>query len=147
MSQQPVISSRRPSSFLGKRLEESFHCRNARMVLALADLPQASVIERYFQEGGWNVFLAASGCEARRLARRFGASAVLLAEEPPNEESGWLTSWKLLRDRPKVRVVVIGRQPAEWGRRFAEFVGAAGYVNALEPVASVAGVLDSSEVF
>jgi DNA-binding response OmpR family regulator len=107
------------------------------MIMCLGDLPQSAVIERYFQERGWKVVLAETGGDARRLVQQHGAGVALLAEEPPFEESGWLTCWKLLSEAPGTQVVVVGTSETEQGERQAEIVGAAAYVHADEPASSI----------
>jgi ActR/RegA family two-component response regulator len=138
MNQQPVITTRKPSPS-GKRTDEASG-RPGRMVVCLGDLPHAAVIERYFQERGWKVEAAKSGAEVRLLVRKCPAPLVLLSERS-NEESGWVTCWKVLSDRPKTRVCVIGPRPAAEGARFAEFVKAAAYIPQTESTAGIARYL------
>jgi ActR/RegA family two-component response regulator len=115
------------------------------MVMSLGDLPASAVIERYFQERGWRVHVAESSCEVRELVRKHGASAALLAEELPNQESGWLTCWKLLSEVPKTQIVVLGSSHAERGARWAKAVGAVGYLRANEPASAVYRALHAAE--
>ena len=117
---------------------------SARMVLCLGDLPQAATIERYFQEQGWKVHLADSGCEVRQIVREQAASVALLAEELPNLESGWLTCWKLLSEAPETQVIVLGSSHIERGERRAEIVGATAYFRATEPASSIFRTLHST---
>jgi len=131
MNQQPVISTRKTSPG-GKK--------PGRMVVCLGALPNAPVIERYFQERGWKVQAAMSGTEARLLVRQSIEPVVLLAEET-SEESGWLTCWKVLSDRPDSQVCVIGPRPAEEGARLAQLVKAAAYIPQSESAAGIALVL------
>jgi CheY-like chemotaxis protein len=134
MYRQPILGNNmnpQPSKGVGAPRR-----RSGRMVLCLGDLPNVAVIERYFQERGWRVHLAETGGEARLLVREHEASVALLAEEQPNEESGWLTCWKLLNEAPETQVIVLGASHAERGARRAAMVGAA-YVRASEPVASI----------
>lgn len=143
MNQQPVISSRKPCPGMGNRCEEAVRRPVNRVVLALGEMGQTAVLERLFQERGWKVQIASSGAEARALARKCSTAAVLLAEQPACDESGWLTCWKLLRDRPKVKVIIVGTRPAESGSRLAKFVGACGYVPASESAMKIAAALQS----
>ena len=145
MNQHPVITPRKPLPSAGKRSEESARRPSGRMVLCLGGLPNAAVIERYFQERGWKVFVSDSAIEARSLSRASNASVAVLAEEVPGDESGWLTSWKLLHDHPKTQVIVVGTRPAEQGGRFAEFVGAKAYVPATESAAGIGRALNGTE--
>lgn len=143
MNQQPVISSRKPCPGMGNRCEETARRPVNRVVLALGGTGQAAVLERLFQERGWRVQIASSGAEARALARKCGTAAVLLAEQPALDESGWLTCWKLLRDRPKVKVLIVGDRTPESGARLAKFVGACGYIPASESALKIAAALQS----
>jgi hypothetical protein len=143
MKQQPVISTRMPSP-CGKRIEETAR-RPGRMVVCLGTMPNAPVIERYFQERGWKVQAAASGAQARQFVRECCEPVVLLAEES-NEESGWLTCWKVLSDQPNARVCVIGPRPAEEGARLAKLVKAAAYIPESESAAEIALALRKTQI-
>lgn len=143
MNQQPVITTRKPSPG-GKRSDET-SCRAGRMVVCLGNLPQGAVIERYFQERGWEVLAARSGEEARLLVRKCSNPVVLLTEYAA-DESGWVTCWKVLSDRPTLQVCVIGPRPAEEGARLAEFVKAAAYISEIESAAGIARILRENEL-
>ncbi len=145
MMKQPVIPHRKPGLQHGIRDEDTQRRRTGRMVMCLGDLPLSAVIQRYFQERGWKVHLAASGSEVRSLVRECGASVALLAEEPPMQESGWLTCWKLLNESPKTRVVVLGSSHAERGARWAAAIGAVAYLRASEPASAIFRTLHASE--
>jgi DNA-binding response OmpR family regulator len=99
----------------------------------------AAVASRYFRQCGWDVFLADSGPQARRLARELNPLVVALAVEL-REQSGWLTCWKLLREQPRLKVLLVSSQPAPDRHRFAAFVGAAGLVDRKQ---GVAGLVDA----
>jgi CheY-like chemotaxis protein len=144
MMKQPAINHRKPGLQPVIR-EEDTQRRTGRMVMCLGDLPLSAVIQRYFQEHGWKVHLAESGCEARSLVRKHGASVALLAEEPPRQESGWLTCWKLLNESPKTRVVVLGSSHAERGARWAQAIGAVAYLRASEPASAIFRTLHAPE--
>jgi ActR/RegA family two-component response regulator len=145
MMKQPVITNRKPAHPLGIRDTDAQRRRMGRIVVCLGDLPLSAVIQRYFQERGWKVHLAESGCEARSLVRMHGAPVALLAEEPPQQESGWLTGWKLLNESPKTRVVVLGSSHAERGARWAHAIGAVAYLRASEPASAIYRALHTSE--
>jgi len=133
MYQQTIRPTHKPH-----RRDEDGHRRLAgRMVLCLGRLPTAAVIERYFQERGWRIHLAQSGMEARRMVREHRASVAMLAEEAPDQESGWLTCWKLLHELPKTRVVVLGPSHVERGSKRAEIVGASAYLHESTSAATV----------
>jgi DNA-binding response OmpR family regulator len=93
------------------------------LVLAYADSTYAALAGRHFRRLGWEVHLTTSGPEARCLARTLGPSVVVLDTDLV-EESGWLTCDKLIRERPRQRVVLLSPNPTEQDRRLAEFVGA-----------------------
>ena len=138
MNQQPVITNRKPAPG-GIRADET-SCRPGRMVLCLGSLPHAAVIERYFQERGWRVLAANSGAEVRLLIRKYSETVVLLTEESA-EESGWVTCWKVLSDRPKTQVCVIGPAPCGRRARLAELVKATAYIPETESAAGIAQIL------
>lgn len=101
--------------------------RRPGLVVAHTDEGYAALIGRSFRKLGWEVHLAHSGPEARRLARVVRPAIVVLDAELTGE-SGWLTCDKLTREQPSLRVILTGpdRQPQR--ARFATFVGAAGLV-------------------
>src|SRR5262249_23638451 len=104
--------------------EQDPRCRPC-LVLAHPDTMYAAVASRYFRQCGWDVFLADSGPQARRLARELNPLVVALDVEL-REQSGWLTCWKLLHEQPRLKVLLISSHPAPDRHRFAAFVGAAG---------------------
>jgi DNA-binding response OmpR family regulator len=91
--------------------------------MAFADTAQAAVISRQFRRHGWEVHLASSGREARRLAQVLAPELVLL-DAHLREESGWLSSAKLLLERPGQQVILVSDEPTSEEERFARFVGA-----------------------
>lgn len=62
---------------------------------------------RYFRRQGWEVHLASSAVEARRLTQALSPSAVVLDVEMP-DESGWLASAKLADEVPGVKILLVG---------------------------------------
>src|SRR4051794_424036 len=96
------------------------------LVLAHTDEARAREVARSFRRLGWDVYLAASGPEARRLSRLLGPELVLLDAELP-QESGWLTCAKLASEVPGARVVLVGRVDA-LSEGFGAFVGSAAVV-------------------
>ncbi|MCE9532824.1 MAG: hypothetical protein K8T89_17135 [Planctomycetes bacterium] len=141
MYKLPNIPERKPNA--GPRGEDGFRRNGKRMVLCLGQLTQAAVIERFFQERGWSVRLAKTEQEARTLARDSASCVVLLAEENAESESGWLTCWKLLSDKPNAKVIVLGDQAPDQGSRMAGFVGAMAYVAAKDSAAGISRVLQT----
>ena len=147
MNQQPLLSPRKPSTLHGKRTPDAPRRVAGRTILCLGDLPGAAVIERFFQERGWRVQRASSGSEVRAIAYAHQASAAIITEYPPNDQSGWLTCWKLLGDRPMMNVVIVGDRDAAEGRRWADFVGASAYVPASESTAGICRALAEATAF
>ena len=93
------------------------------LILAHPNRDYQSVLGRAFRRLGWDVYLAHSGPEARRLARMLEADVVILHAELP-EESGWLTCDKLTREQPQTRVVLVNDNHSHRNRELADFVGA-----------------------
>jgi ActR/RegA family two-component response regulator len=145
MNQQPMISARKPVGSLNRHEEHAQSTRN-RMVLCLGGWPRAAVLERYFQERGWKVYIADSGDSARRFVRKHGPSVVLLADECTDHESGWLTSWKLLHEKPGSKVVLVGNLPVEKGKRFVKIVGATDYLPSSETAVGLASMLQEADI-
>ncbi len=94
-----------------------------RMVLAFAETIRAALSARHFRRLGWEVHLATSGADARRLARALRPQVVVLDTTLPGE-SGWLTCAKLTLGNPECKVVLVGDVNAE-AAEFAETCGAA----------------------
>jgi DNA-binding NarL/FixJ family response regulator len=111
------------------------------VVLALP-AARTRAVTAVLADRGWHVLRAATAAEARRLACRHGADAVVLPANGAGE-SGWLISAKLRRARPRLRIVLVGdRTPA--GVRFARFVGAAALVPADVAAARLAAAVARS---
>lgn len=105
--------------------------------------PQAA-LARGFRRLGWDVYLARSGPEARRLTRMLSADIVILHVDLP-EESGWLTCDKLIREQPLVSVILISDDLNPRSQGLADFVGASALVHRPEGVAPlVEEILDST---
>jgi DNA-binding response OmpR family regulator len=98
------------------------------LVLAHPHLGQQAVLARRFRRLGWDVYLAHSGPEARRLAYMLPADMVILHVDMP-EESGWLTCDKLMREHSSVSVILIGDNLTPRKQDLAEFVGASALVD------------------
>jgi ActR/RegA family two-component response regulator len=94
------------------------------LVLGHADPVYAAATSRAFGRQGWDVYQAATGPEARRLARICRAQVVVLDTDLPGE-SGWLTCAKLLQERPEVKVLLVSGYPQPGDLDFCAFVGAA----------------------
>ena len=100
---------------------------NPCLVLAHTDIDFAARISRQFRLLGWNVYLARTGAEARRLAQKLAPAVVVLDTELA-DESGWLLCDKLSREEPAPKVVLIGGRQTPEEERLASFVGAAALV-------------------
>lgn len=121
MNQLPALP-RTPSA------AEKAPSRTARLVLALPDTPRRGEIRQYFADQGWEVHIARSSCEVRTLAHKLSPAATVLAADGSGGESGWLTCSKLVLERPRLRVVLVGEKPSPRTERLAAFVGAASYL-------------------
>jgi DNA-binding response OmpR family regulator len=102
--------------------EETVHF-NPTLILAHGDPVYATLVGEAFRHHGWDVQLARSGPEARRLAQELGSAAVVLDTEL-HGESGWLTCDKLTHEQPQLRVILVASAVTPERRRFATFVGA-----------------------
>jgi DNA-binding response OmpR family regulator len=109
------------------------------LVLAHTDPIYKAVTGRYLHQLGWDVRLADTGTDARRLARGPGPTVVVLEAALPGE-SGWLTCDKLLAERPGQKVILVSGEPTPEKQRFASFVGAAGLIARQD---GVAGLVDA----
>jgi CheY-like chemotaxis protein len=98
-----------------------------RLVLAYADSVQAAFTCRQLRRLGWEVRLASSGPEARRLVRH-NAPDVVVLDTDLRDESGWLTCAKLIAEFPDQAVVLITGQVTAENEEFARFVGATAIV-------------------
>jgi ActR/RegA family two-component response regulator len=106
------------------------------VVLAHADEDYALRAGGSFRRMGWEVHCAETGAEARGLARVLSPNLVIL-DTQLTEESGWLTCDKLTREMPRLKVLLVGRQPDSQNANFAEFVGATALVDRLDGLLSI----------
>ncbi|HTU93892.1 MAG TPA: response regulator [Gemmataceae bacterium] len=114
------------------------------LVLAHPHAGPQGVLARGFRRLGWDVYLARSGPEARRLARMLAADIVILHVDLP-EESGWLTCDKLIREQPLASVILISDDLSPRNQELAGFVGASALVDrARNMVPLVEELLDSA---
>src|SRR5437762_12593261 len=93
-----------------------------RLVLAYADSAHAALSCRHLRRLGWEVHLANSGTDARRLARLLAPDVVVL-DTDLGEESGWLTCAKLKMENPAQKVVLVTDQLNGEAQAYAKFVG------------------------
>ena len=101
------------------------------LILAHANPAYERLLERGFRRLGWDVYLARSGPEARRLVRMLEADVVILEAALP-EESGWLTCDKLTREQPLTRVILVSDDLSPRQHELAVFVGASALIHSAE---------------
>jgi DNA-binding response OmpR family regulator len=94
------------------------------LILVHGDASYAGDTCLRFRRQGWDVYEAADGSEARRLARMLEPDLVVLEAEPAGE-TGWLTCAKLTRERPACKVILVCDDTGPSNRRMALFSGAA----------------------
>jgi DNA-binding response OmpR family regulator len=95
--------------------------------MAYADSSHAALSARHFRRLGWEVHLASSGPDARRLARALSPEVVILDTQLP-DESGWLTCAKMVLENGAQRVLLVSADASPEERRLAATVGAAALV-------------------
>jgi len=122
-----ILSDTNPPSLPVAAPKDTVHGTRPQMVLAHADAAYAASVCRHFRRLGWEVQVAPSGDEVRRLTCQSAPVAVVLDAALANE-SGWLTAKKLTDNRPDLRVILVARDVDQQGRHFAAFVGAAALV-------------------
>src|SRR5437588_587616 len=76
------------------------------LILAYADSAHAALCGRYFRRHGWEVRLAPSAAEARRLLAASAPRAIVLATDLP-DESGWLTCAKITQEDAARKVILL----------------------------------------
>ena len=114
------------------------------LILAHPHAGHQGVLARGFRRLGWDVYLARSGPEARRLARLLAADMVILHVDLP-VESGWLTCDKLIREQPLASVILVSDDLCARNQELAGFVGASALVDRAEGmVPLVEELLDSA---
>ncbi|HLJ91768.1 MAG TPA: hypothetical protein VKU02_01115 [Gemmataceae bacterium] len=117
---------------------------NQCLVLAHTDLGFAAHASRQFRLMGWEVYLAQTAADARRLTEKL-APAVVVLDVNLTDESGWLVCDKLIRKHPGHKVFLIATDPMPEYERLASFVGAAALVSQRDGVAElVHEVLESA---
>jgi two-component system alkaline phosphatase synthesis response regulator PhoP len=101
------------------------------LVLAHPQREYQALLARGFRRLGWDVYLARSGPEARRLCKMLEADVVVLHTDLP-EESGWLICDKLTREQPLTRVILVSDDLNPRSQELAVFVGATVLVDRAE---------------
>jgi len=107
------------------------------IVLALPDVAFAIRVSRQLRRQGWEVYLAASGLDARRLSAALQPQLVVLDTDLP-DESGWLTCAKLTCPGPGHKVVLVSGRTSARRAALALFVGAMALVSAAAGSTTVA---------
>jgi DNA-binding response OmpR family regulator len=100
--------------------EKNFRFR-PRLVIAHDDCDYLVAVYRYFHLLGWEVFHAANGPAARRLAREQAPEAVVLGLDLPGD-SGWLSCAKLRLERPRLPILLVADEPTSIDSRCAAFL-------------------------
>ena len=106
------------------------------LILAHPDGVYQAVVARGFRRLGWDLYLARSGPEVRRLVRMLEAEVVIMDADLP-EESGWLTCYKVMREQPLVKVILVSDNLSPRNQELAAFVGASalvGHADGLAPL-------------
>jgi DNA-binding response OmpR family regulator len=107
-----------------------------RLVLALADPAFRAAVERHLQMLGWEVRVAGSAAEIRRLAAALNPALIVLSADG-REESGWLTCAKLRGENPTRTIVLVAPALTAEDHAFAAFVGAAAVVRQSDGIAAL----------
>src|SRR5207248_6982855 len=92
-----------------------------RLVLAYADSAHAALSARHFRRLGWEVHLASSGPDARRLASALTPEVVIIDTQLP-DESGWLTCAKMMLENGAQKAVLVSARVTEEEKRLAAAV-------------------------
>src|SRR5258708_7223101 len=94
-----------------------------RVVIGHRDQAYAAWLTQQLAGVGWEGETVHSAAEARMLARAERTVALVL-DVDLQDESGWLTCDKVLRERPELCVVLMSKDTRPEMQRFATFVGA-----------------------
>jgi len=88
----------------------------------LAGFAFAERVADQLRHRGWDVHTADTADAAAALAAHKRAAAVLIPAENTSE-SGYLSCAKMLRTRPNLTVVLVGRERTEQAEQLSKFVG------------------------
>jgi CheY-like chemotaxis protein len=106
------------------------------LLVAHGDATYAALVNRAFRRLGWDTYAARTGPEARRLASMLQPDLMVMATDL-EEESGWLTCEKVLREQPHLRIFLVGDASEQRNPGFAGFLGAAGFFDSGDSIASL----------
>ena len=87
----------------------------------------ATRVADHFRRQGWQIDTLDEGEDLNQAVRSLKANAVVM-DISTGTESGFLTCAKLLRSQPRLQVILVGSRRRISDTKFAEFVGAKGYV-------------------
>jgi DNA-binding response OmpR family regulator len=108
-----------------------------RMVVAYAESSHAALSARHFRRLGWEVHLANSGANARRLTHALAPEVVILDTQVP-DDNGWWTCAKVLLANGARRLVLVSPTVTPEEVRLAKSVGAAAVIGRDNEVARLA---------
>jgi DNA-binding response OmpR family regulator len=106
------------------------------LVLAHTDIGFAARTSRQFRLLGWDVYLARTGAEVRRLTQKL-APAVVVLDVDLADESGWLLCDKLHRAQSGPKVVLVAAELTPEHERLASFVGAAALLSQQDDISAL----------
>jgi DNA-binding response OmpR family regulator len=114
------------------------------LILAHKDIGFAARASRQLRRHGWDVYLAQTGAEVRRLAKQLTPALVVLDVDLA-DESGWLLCDKLSREPAGPKVVLVAAQLTPQQERLASFVGATALIRQRDGIAALVNeVLESA---
>ncbi len=120
----------------GGAVADAVRRKAPRLVLGIGSGPLAKAVEAHFHALGWDVCRGESAADARRLAVRKRAAAVVLTTDAL-PESGLLSCAKLTAVGSGCRVVLVGPD-CDRQSRYARLAGAVSYLPDGVGVAAVA---------
>jgi DNA-binding response OmpR family regulator len=106
------------------------------LVLAHTDGGFAARAGRQLRRHGWEVSLAQTGAEVRRLTKKL-APAVVVIDVDLADESGWLLCDKLSREQAGPKVVLVADERTPQQERLASFVGAAALIRQQDGISAL----------
>jgi DNA-binding response OmpR family regulator len=98
-------------------------CSKPRLVFGYVDSTHAALSCRSLRRQGWEVHLASSAAEARRLTQALDPEVIVL-DTDLRDESGWLTCAKLVAENPERPVVLVAPDAGSENQKLAAFAGA-----------------------
>jgi DNA-binding response OmpR family regulator len=114
------------------------------LILAHRDRGFATRASRQLRRDGWDIYLAQTGADVRRLAKQL-APAVVVLDVDLADESGWLLCDKLSREQSGPKVVLVAAEWTPEQERLARFVGAAALIRQQDSISALVNeVLESA---